>query len=103
MGRFEYRHLPLQFYPYGIERIELGENRGFISACPEKALFGTLYLRTPSLRAAEIEAHLFENLRVDEGQFSRLVFDRIEGALSSCSRASIVALRAFLNKRSGNG
>jgi len=103
VGRFEYRHLPLQFYPYGIERIELGENRGFLIACPEKALFDTLYLRTPNLPAAEIEAHLFENLRVDEGEFSGLAFDRIEGALSRCSRASIVALRAFLKKRSGNG
>ncbi len=105
VGRFEYRHLPLRFYPQGIERIELGENRGFLIACPEKALFDTLYLRTPNLAAAEIEAHLFENLRVDEEQFSRLAFDRIEGALSSCSRASIVALRAFLRTkgRSGNG
>jgi hypothetical protein len=103
VGRFEYRHLPLRFYPDGIERIELGENRGFLIACPEKALLDTLNLRTPGLRASEIEAHLFENLRVDEGQFSGLAFDRIEGALSSCSRASIVALRAFLNKRSGNG
>jgi predicted transcriptional regulator of viral defense system len=105
VGRFEYRHLPLRFYPLGIERIELGENRGFLIACPEKALFDTLYLRTPNLAAAEIEAHLFENLRVDEEQFSRLAFDRIEGALSCCSRASIVALRAFLRTkgRGGNG
>ena len=103
VGRFEHRHLPLRFYPDGIERIELGENRGFLIACPEKALLDTLNLRTPGLRASEIEAHLVAHLRVDEGQFSGLAFDRIEGALSSCSRASIVALRAFLNKRSGNG
>jgi predicted transcriptional regulator of viral defense system len=103
VGRFEYRHLPLRFYSNGIERIELDESRGFLVACPEKALFDTLYLRTPNLHAAEIEAHLFKNLRIDEEQFLRLAFDRIEGIISSCSRASIVALRAFLNKRSGNG
>jgi hypothetical protein len=103
VGRFEYRHLSLRFYPDGIERVELGENRGFLMACPEKALFDTLYLRTPSLRAAEIAAYLFENLRIDEGRFSALAFHRIEGPLSSCSRASILALRALLNRRSGNG
>jgi hypothetical protein len=103
VGRFEYRHLPLRFYPDGIERIEVGENRGFLIACPEKALFDTLYLRTPSLRASEVEAHLFENLRVDEERFSALTFRRIEGSLSGCSRASIMALRVLLKGRSGNG
>jgi len=101
VGRFEYRHLALRFYPCGVECVELGNGRSFLAASPEKALFDTLYLRSPRIRTAEMEEYLFENLRIDEGQFSQLRFERIEGVLATCSRPVIVAFRRFLSPRAG--
>lgn len=98
VGRFEYRHLGLRYYPVGIERIEMEDGRAFLIAVPEKALFDLLYLRAPSIGKEEIREHLFENLRMDEGAFARLNFGRFAALLRECRRDSIRALATMLRK-----
>jgi hypothetical protein len=96
VGRFEYVHLPKRFYAAGFDWQPLASGRGFLMAGPEKALFDTLYVRTPNVRKADIETHLFENLRLDRDDFKRLDFSGIDALLNSCSRPSIRALAGFL-------
>jgi hypothetical protein len=69
-------------------------------AGPEKALFDMFYLRYPDLVYAEIEAHLFENMRIEESDFSQLDFSKIELLFASCRRRSIVSLYRFIKSRS---
>lgn len=95
VGRFEYRHLGLRYFPIGIDRIEVNDGRAFLIASPEKAVFDLLYLRTPSIGHAEIAEHLFEELRIDQDAFNRLEFDRLSGLIEGCPRASILALKAL--------
>jgi len=57
-------------------------------------------LRYPDLEYAEIEAHLFENMRIEEADFSRLDFSKIESLLASCHRRSIISLYRFIKSRS---
>ena len=94
VGRFEYRHLPLRFYPDGIERIELGENRGFLIACPEKALFDTLNLRTPGL-----SVHL--RSRRTCSKTSELTRDIFRGLRSTVLKGHFQAARAPRSWRCG--
>ena len=98
VGRFEYRHLGLGYFPAGIERVEMDDGRAFLIATPAKALFDFLYLRTPSVGAGEIEDHLFANLRIDRQSFEALDFGPVCPLIDRCPRASIRALKRILPK-----
>jgi hypothetical protein len=99
LGRFEYEHLPERMYSCGIVYLSADTRRGFFIASPEKALIDTLALRTPGLKPADIENHLFENLRIDEADFSRLDFSLIKAMLSDCARPSVRSFFVFLKRR----
>lgn len=103
IGIFEYSHLPERFFAPGAQYEPADSNRNYNIASPAKALFDTLFLRYPSVRFPEIEAHLFENLRIDEAEFSRIDFSEIELLLERCSRPSIRALRRLLQRRKSHG
>lgn len=74
VGRFRYRQIPLKAYPPGIQRQELDAGRSFLIASPEKALADFLQAdRRGSIRQkAEMEAYLFENLRLDRRMVRRM-------------------------------
>jgi len=99
VGEFEYQHLPERFYAPGVEWMPVDTRRGYLIASAAKALFDTLYIRTPGIETADMEAHLFENLRLYEDEFDRIDFGAIEGALSDCARPSIAAFRRYLRRR----
>lgn len=99
VGRFWYRHMPMKFYSPGIEYVADTSGKGFMIASPAKALFDLLYLNTPNLEKDEIPAHLFENLRMEPDEVSRIDFSGIRGLFEACPRASIRAFRAFLKER----
>lgn len=99
VGEFEYLHLPERFYAPGVEWRPVDSRRGCLIASAAKALFDTLYLRIPRIENDDMEAHLFENLRLDEDEFDRIDFSAIEGALKDCSRPSIAAFRRYLRRR----
>ena len=100
IGDFDYLHLPERYFSPGVEYYAIDSERGYMMAGPEKALFDMLYLHYPDLEYAEIEAHLFENMRIEEADFSRLDFSKIESLLASCHRRSIISLYRFIKSRS---
>ena len=75
-GRFTFRDVPPDAYPFGI--VIKNEN-GYIYriACPEKALCDKLYTMPPVTSQKEIESLLFDNLRIDRDEFAKLDFGGI--------------------------
>ncbi|MBP5593656.1 MAG: hypothetical protein J6X75_05795 [Clostridia bacterium] len=75
-GRFTYRDVPSQAYPFGIV---IKEENGYVyqMATPEKALCDKLYTMPPVTSQKEIERMLFEDLRIDRAEFEKLNADEI--------------------------
>lgn len=72
LGRFSYRHLPPEVYPFGWTREALTDGSGFLIATPEKALLDLLY-RSGSVRSMKaLEVRLFEDFRIDPPTFRLL-------------------------------
>lgn len=71
VGTFFYQDVPASAYPYGITF--MGEApRRFLMALPEKALCDELY-RTSGIRSIQrVRKLLFEDLRLDPDEFSKL-------------------------------
>lgn len=70
-GRFSYRDVPTEVYPYGIL---IQEENGYIyqMASPEKALCDKLYTMPPVGNQKEIVRMLFEDLRIERSDFDKL-------------------------------
>ena len=70
-GRFFYRDVPTEVYPYGIL---IQEENGYIyqMASPEKALCDKLYTMPPAGSQKEIVRMLFEDLRIERSDFDKL-------------------------------
>jgi len=98
IGDFDYAYMSPRFYSPGVDYIQIDASRGYMMASPEKAIFDILYLRYPDLVYSEIEAHLFENMRIDEDDFFQLNFSSLRQLLDSCPRRSITALGKFVAK-----
>ncbi|MBP5357197.1 MAG: hypothetical protein J6Y68_03510 [Clostridia bacterium] len=75
-GRFTYRDVPSQAYPFGIVIKEENEYV-YQMATPEKALCDKLYTMPPVTSQKEIERMLFEDLRIDRTEFEKLNADEI--------------------------
>ena len=75
-GRFTYRDVPPEAYPFGIV---IKEENGYLYriAAPEKALCDKLYTMPPVTSQREIERMLFEDLRIDGAEFEKLDADDI--------------------------
>lgn len=72
LGRFSYRHLPLEAYSFGWTREALTDGSGFLIATPEKALLDLFY-RSGSVRSMKaLEDRLFEDFRIDPSTFNLL-------------------------------
>ena len=70
-GRFTFRDVPPEVYPFGIV---IKEENGYVYqiATPEKALCDKLYTMPPVTSQKEIERMLFEDLRIDRSEFEKL-------------------------------
>lgn len=75
-GRFTYRDVPPEAYPFGIS---IKEENGYVyqMATQEKALCDKLYTMPPVTSQKEIERMLFEDLRIDRMEFEKLRADEI--------------------------
>ncbi|MBP5313295.1 MAG: hypothetical protein J6112_10730 [Clostridia bacterium] len=75
-GRFTYRDVPPEAYPFGIS---IKEENGYVyqMATQEKALCDKLYTMPPVTSQKEIERMLFEDLRIDRIEFEKLRADEI--------------------------
>lgn len=70
-GRFSYRDVPSDVFPFGIL---IREENGYAYriATAEKALCDKLYIMPPVTSQRDIEEMLFEDLRIDEYEFAKL-------------------------------
>ena len=75
-GRFTYRDVPADAYPFGIVIKEENEYI-YQMASPEKALCDKLYAMPPVTSQKELERMLFEDLRIDRTEFDKLDADFI--------------------------
>ncbi len=75
-GVFTYRDVPAAAYPFGVE-IRQENGYSYQIATPEKALCDKLYTISPVGSVKALSALLFDDLRIDEGDFERLDFDDI--------------------------
>ncbi len=69
VGDFTYAYLHPKKYAIGIQLKTLPNNTSFLMASPEKALCDTVALSAKNLRVTsedEVEAFLFDDLRIDE-------------------------------------
>lgn len=68
LGRFTYNDVPVDTFAYGVRTI----NNTYLIASPEKALADKLYSLPPEQSVKGIKELLFDNLRIDEEEFSKL-------------------------------
>ena len=70
-GRFTYRDVPSEAYPFGVL---IKEENGYVYriASPEKALCDKLYTMAPVTSQKEIERMLFEDLRIEPSDLDGL-------------------------------
>lgn len=70
-GTFTYRDIPTEVYPLSVLIYE--ENGySYQIATPEKALCDKLYTTSPVNNLTELKELLFDDLRIDEGEFAKL-------------------------------
>lgn len=75
-GTFIYRDVPEAVYSFGVIIKEDGEHT-YLIATPEKALCDKLYTLPPVNTIKGLRSLLFEDLRVDEGEFEKLNTDEL--------------------------
>ncbi len=75
-GRFSYRDVPSDAYPFVIV---IKEENGYVYriATPEKALCDKLYIMPPVTSQKELTSLLFDSLRIDQTEFEKLNTDDI--------------------------
>jgi predicted transcriptional regulator of viral defense system len=75
-GTFTYRDVPAEVYPLGIVIVHEGDY-SYQIASPEKALCDMLYTKGPVANQKELRSLLFDDMRIDETEFSKLNPDEI--------------------------
>ncbi|MFA7672967.1 MAG: hypothetical protein WCY62_03835 [Clostridia bacterium] len=75
-GRYSYRDIPDSAFPY---ETKLMQEDGYVYsiATPEKALCDKLYELNPVRNLSELKDLLFDNMRIDKSEFSKLNADVI--------------------------
>ncbi|HOY85328.1 MAG TPA: hypothetical protein PLQ80_08555 [Candidatus Syntrophosphaera sp.] len=71
VGTFSYQHLKPAYYSLGYQLWQSGDS-SYLIATPEKALCDKLYLAPRLEDVADLEAYLFEDLRIDPGRLREL-------------------------------
>lgn len=89
IGMFEYRAIDREKFKVGIEYRDLGSEGGYFIASKEKALADLVY-RTPGIQTLEqLRFYLFEEMRVDEGMFRNLDFQKMHEIAISYKKNSV--------------
>lgn len=74
---FDYRSVPNNVFPLSIEILHNEAGIRYKIASKEKALCDTLYTKYPVRSIKDLKIMMFEDLRIDEDEFSKLNFDLI--------------------------
>jgi predicted transcriptional regulator of viral defense system len=72
MGMFVYKKRGTSVYPLGIYRIEVPDEGCYLMATQEKALVDLISQTKDIGTISEMEAHLYENLRMEESDLRKL-------------------------------
>lgn len=75
-GTFTYRDIPAEVYPLGV-LIHEEDGYSYQIATPEKALCDKLYTISPVNNLTELKELLFNDLRIDEDEFTKLDKDTL--------------------------
>lgn len=97
-GRFTYRDIPKEAYPFGIRLIS--ENSyTFQIATREKALCDKLYEISPVHNMKELEQLLINDLRIEEREFQKLNLQDLEILSQKYHSTNINMLLKFMKKQ----
>ena len=96
-GTFTYRDIPSSVYSYGLE-IKKEGNYSYILASPEKALCDQLYKAKPVSNYRELQNLLFEDLRIEEHEFSKLNADDVAILAEKYGSTNIKKLSSFMRR-----
>lgn len=96
-GTFIYRDIPPEVYPLGV-LIHEENNCSYQIATPEKALCDKLYTISPVNNLTELKELLFNDLRIDEEEFTKLDRDML-ATIAPLYRSKNLNLLAKLIRR----
>ncbi len=73
IGRFSYTPIPIKLFSTGFTLIQVADYGSALIATPEKAINDLLYIRDSKISSnSDLEALLFEDLRMDQQSVARL-------------------------------
>jgi hypothetical protein len=93
-GRFSYRHLPLPYYSFGQQSLELAKNQVALMATPEKALCDKIVITFNLLFRSTVQlmAWLTEDMRMDRAALRELRAGMIQEWLSDAPKRNSLQL-----------
>ena len=79
IGRYSYTHLPLPYYAFGIQQVELTKKQVILIATPEKALCDKIVTTHGILLRSlkQVKELLLDDLRIDKEQLRKLNIRKI--------------------------
>lgn len=94
MGLFTYTHLPLPYYAFGIQQVQLADEQFTLVSTPEKALFDKVITTAGiTLRSKkQATAYLLEDLRIDEEKLKSADIAAMHSWLADASKRDGLAL-----------
>ena len=96
-GVFTYRDVPAGVYPLGVLIVE-EKGYSYQIATPEKALCDKLYTISPVSNLTELKELLFDDLRIDEDEFSKLNKDILEKLAPLYHSTNLNLLAKFIRR-----
>jgi hypothetical protein len=80
VGVFNYTHLPLPYYSFGIINVQLSKQQSILLASAEKALFDKIVTTKGVVIRSHVQAYqyLIENLRLDIDELKKLNMDEMQ-------------------------
>lgn len=96
-GRYTYRDVPAEVFPYYYTR-EISEGRPYFIATREKALCDEISIFSPIRGIHDFEEYLFDGMRLDEDIFSELEFEKIRRIAPLYHRTNLDQLVRLIDK-----
>lgn len=98
-GDFIYRDIPATVYPYGVIWNTDEKEYSYQIASPEKAICDMLYIQQPVVYSVmDLEYLLFDDLRIDEEEFSKLNREDLQFLCPKYHKATLTQLSLYLDK-----
>lgn len=101
-GTFTYRDVPSKAYPYEIKLI-LDSGYSLQIATAEKSVCDMLYVCKPVYNISNLKYLIFEDLRIDTSEFSRLNFSTLNSLCDMYNTTNHKLLKSLIRKEYSNG